>query len=97
MWQRVEGVHRPWSLIWAGGRRGGAGCEGRGRRRAVTDGMMGDCVFAGDFLGAKPAEVVIVDESTVRVMADRAFCGSVGRGWGDVVSFLPDLGFFWWD
>ena len=37
--------------------------------------MMGDFVFAGDFFGAEPAKVVLVDEFAVLVMANRAFAG----------------------
>jgi len=39
-----------------------------------------DFVLAGDFFGADPAEVVIVDELAVGVMADRAFAGVSGEG-----------------
>jgi hypothetical protein len=42
---------------------------------AVNEGVVGDFVFTDDFLGAEPAEVVIVDEFAVGVMADRAFAG----------------------
>ncbi|MGB8541027.1 MAG: hypothetical protein WCD49_05240 [Candidatus Acidiferrales bacterium] len=47
---------------------------------AVNDGVMGDFVLAGDRFGADPAEVVIVDEFAVGVMADRAFAGVSGEG-----------------
>jgi hypothetical protein len=41
---------------------------------------MGDLVLAGDGFGTDPAEVVIVDEFAVFVMADRAFAGVPGEG-----------------
>ena len=45
---------------------------------AIDDGLMRDFVFASDFLGAEPAEVVLVNEFAVLVMANRAFCGRGG-------------------
>ena len=45
---------------------------------AINDGMMGDLVFACDFLGAEPAEVVLVNKFAVLVMANCAFAGVPG-------------------
>ena len=64
------------------------GAEAGGVGVSVNDGMMGDFVFAGDFFGAEPAEVVIVDEFAVGVMADRAFAGVSGEG-SAVAAFFP--------
>jgi hypothetical protein len=51
------------------------GAKAGGVGVAVNDGLMGDSVLAGDSLGAEPAEVVLVDEFAVLVMANRAFAG----------------------
>jgi hypothetical protein len=66
--------------VFEGGAEGGAalGAEAGGVGVAVDDGLMGDSVLAGDFLGAEPAEVVLVDEFAVLVMANRAFAGVSG-------------------
>jgi hypothetical protein len=54
---------------------------------------MGDSVLAGDFLGAEPAEVVLVDEFAVLVMANRAFAGvSGGAGAACALLNIPDWG-----
>jgi hypothetical protein len=66
--------------VFEGGAKGGAalGTKAGGVGVAVNDGLMGDSVLAGDFLGAEPAEVVLVDEFAVFVMANRAFAGVPG-------------------
>jgi hypothetical protein len=63
--------------VFEGGAERGAalGAKAGGVGVAVNDGLMGDSVLAGDFLGAEPAEVVLVDEFAVFVMANRAFAG----------------------
>ena len=63
--------------VFEGGAQGGAALSAKagGVGVAVNDGMMGDFVFVGDFLGAEPAEVVLVNEFAVGVMANRAFAG----------------------
>jgi hypothetical protein len=45
---------------------------------SVNDGLMGDSVLAGDFFWAEPAEVVLVDEFAILVMANGAFAGVSG-------------------
>jgi hypothetical protein len=69
------------------------GAKAGGVGVSVNDGLMGDSVLAGDFLGADPAEVVIVNEFAVGVMANRAFAG-VSGGVGAMCSLLiiPDSG-----
>ncbi len=76
--------------VFQGGAEGGAalGAKAGGVGVAVNDGMVGDFVLAGDFLGAEPAEVVIVNEFAVGVMADRAFAGVSGEG-SAVATFFP--------
>jgi hypothetical protein len=76
--------------VFEGGAEGGAalGAKAGGVGVAVDDGVMGDLVLAGDFLGAEPAEVVIVDELAVGVMADRALAGVSGEG-SAVAAFFP--------
>jgi len=76
--------------VFQGGAEGGAalGAKAGGVGVAVNDGVMGDFVLAGDFLGAEPAEVGIVDEFAVGVMADRAFAGVSGEG-SAVAAFFP--------
>jgi len=76
--------------VFEGGAERGAalGAKPGGVGVAVNDGVMGDFVLAGDFLGAEPAEVVIVDEFAVGVMADRAFAGVSGEG-SAVAAFFP--------
>jgi hypothetical protein len=66
--------------VFEGGAERGAalGAEAGGVGVAVNDGLMGDSVLAGDFFGAEPAEVVLVDEFAVLVMANRAFTGVSG-------------------
>jgi hypothetical protein len=66
--------------VFEGGAERGAalGAKAGGVGVAVNDGLMGDRVLAGDFLGAEPAEVVLVDELAVLVMANRAFAGVPG-------------------
>ena len=66
--------------VFEGGAKAGAalGAKAGGVGVSVNDGLMGDSVLAGDFLGAEPAEVVLVDEFAVLVMADRAFAGVPG-------------------
>ena len=66
--------------VLEGGAEAGAalGAKAGGVGVSVNDGLMGDSVFAGDFLGAEPAEVVLVDEFAVLVMANRAFAGVSG-------------------
>jgi hypothetical protein len=54
------------------------GAKAGGVGVAVNDGMMGDFVFVGDFFGAEPAEVVLINEFAVGVMANRAFAGVPG-------------------
>ena len=63
--------------VFEGGAKAGAalGAEAGGVGVSVNDGLMGDSVLAGDFFGAEPAEVVLVDEFAVLVMADCAFAG----------------------
>jgi len=51
------------------------GAKAGGVGVAINDGMMGDFVFVGDFLGAEPAKVVLVNEFAVGVAANRAFAG----------------------
>ena len=51
------------------------GAKAGGVGVSVNDGLMGDSVLAGDFLGAEPAKVVLVDEFAVGVVANRAFAG----------------------
>ncbi len=67
--------------VFEGGAERGAalGAKAGGVGVAVNDGVMGDFVLAGDGFGADPAEVVIVDEFAVFVMADRAFAGVPGE------------------
>jgi hypothetical protein len=69
------------------------GAKTGGVGMAVNDGMMGDFVFAGNFFGAQPAKVVLVDEFAVLVMANRAFAG-VSSDAGAMSAFLniPVLG-----
>ena len=76
--------------VFQGGAEGGAalGAKAGGVGVAVNDGVMGDFVLAGDFLRAEPAEVVLVDEFAVGVMADRAFAGVSGEG-SAVATFFP--------
>ena len=66
--------------VFEGGAERGAalGAKAGGVGVAVNDGMMGDFVFVGDFFGAEPAEVVLVNEFAVGVMANRAFAGVPG-------------------
>ena len=66
--------------VFEGGAQRGAalGAKAGGVGVSVNDGLMGDSVLAGDFLGAEPAEVVLVDEFAVLVMANRAFAGVPG-------------------
>ena len=66
--------------VFEGGAERGAalGAKAGGVGVAVNDGLMGDSVLAGDFLGAEPAEVVLVDEFAVLVMANCAFTGVPG-------------------
>ena len=60
---------------------------------SVNDGVMRDFVFVGDFLGAEPAEIVLVDEFAVGVMANRAFAGvSGGAGAMRALLKIPDWG-----
>jgi len=67
-------------VFQGGAERGAAlGAKAGGVGVAVNGGVM-DFVLAGDFFGADPAEVVIVDELAVGVMADRAFAGVSGEG-----------------
>ena len=63
--------------VFEGGAQRGAalGAKAGGVGVAVNGGMMGDFVFVGDFFGAEPAEVVLVNEFAVGVMANRAFAG----------------------
>ena len=81
--------------VFEGGAERGAalGTEAGGVSMAVNCGMMGDFVLASDFFGAEPAEVVLVDEFAVRVMANRAFAG-VASDTGATCSLLniPGLG-----
>ena len=76
--------------VFQGGAEGGAalGAKAGGVGVAVNDGMVGDFVLAGDFLGAEPAEVVIVDEFAVGVMADGTLAGVSGEG-SAVAAFFP--------
>jgi hypothetical protein len=66
--------------VFEGGAKAGAalGAKAGGVGVSVNDGLMGDSVLAGDFLGAEPAEVVLIDEFAVFVMANRAFAGVAG-------------------
>lgn len=66
--------------VFEGGAERGAalGAKAGGVGVAVNDGLVGDFVFAGDFLGAEPAEVILVDEFAILVMANRAFAGVAG-------------------
>jgi hypothetical protein len=66
--------------VFEGGAERGAalGAKAGGVGVSVNDGLMGDRVLAGDFLGAEPAEVVLVDEFAVLVMANRALAGVPG-------------------
>ncbi len=66
--------------VFEGGAEGGAalGAKAGGVGVAVNDGLVGDSVLAGDFLGTEPAEVVLVNEFAVFVMAYRAFAGVAG-------------------
>jgi hypothetical protein len=81
--------------VFEGGAERGAalGAKAGGVGVSVNDGLMGDSVLAGDFLGAEPAEVVLVDKFAVLVMADRAFAGVPG-GAGATCALLdiPVLG-----
>jgi hypothetical protein len=63
--------------VFEGGAERGAtlGAKAGGVGVSVNDGLMGDSVLAGDFLGAEPAKVVLVDEFAVGVVANRAFAG----------------------
>jgi hypothetical protein len=75
--------------VFEGGAKAGAalGAEAGGVGVAVNDGLMGDRVLAGDFFGAEPAEVVLVDEFAVGVMANRAFAGVSGEVGASGASF----------
>jgi hypothetical protein len=66
--------------VFEGGAERGAalGAKAGGVGVAVNGGMMGDFVFVGDFFGAEPAEVVLVNEFAVGVMANCAFAGVPG-------------------
>jgi len=66
--------------VFEGGAERGAalGAKAGGVGVSVNDGLMGDSVLAGDFLGAEPAEVVLVNEFAIGVMANRAFAGVSG-------------------
>ena len=66
--------------VFEGGAKRGAalGAKAGGVGVTVDDGMMGDSVLACDYFGAEPAEVVLVDEFAVLVMANRAFAGVSG-------------------
>jgi len=81
--------------VFEGGAQRGAalGVKAGGVGVAVNDGMMGDFVFVGDFFRAEPAEVVLVNEFAVGVMANRAFA-SVSHGAGAMCALLniPDFG-----
>jgi hypothetical protein len=84
--------------VFEGGAERGAalGAKAGGVGVAVNDGMMGDFVLAGDFLGAEPAEVVLVNEFAVLVMANRAFAGvSGGAGAACALLNIPVLGIRW--
>jgi hypothetical protein len=63
--------------VFEGGAERGAalGAKAGGVGVTVNGGMMGDFVFVGDFLRAEPAEVVLINEFAVGVMANRAFAG----------------------
>src|SRR5271156_2729005 len=58
--------------VFEGGAKRGAalGAKAGGVGVSVNDGVMGDSVLAGDFFGAEPAEVVLVNEFAVGVMAN---------------------------
>ena len=81
--------------VFEGGAERGAalGAKAGGVGVSVNHGMMGDFVLAGDFLRTEPAEVVLVDEFAVLVMANRAFAG-VSGGAGAMCTLLniPVLG-----
>ena len=81
--------------VFEGGAERGAalGAEAGGVGVSVNDGLMGDTVLAGDFLGTEPAEVVLIDEFAVLVMANRTFAGVPGDA-GAVCALLniPGLG-----
>jgi hypothetical protein len=66
--------------VFEGGAERGAalGAKAGGVGVPVNDGLMGDSVLAGDFFGAEPAEVVLIDEFAILVMANRAFAGVPG-------------------
>jgi hypothetical protein len=66
--------------VFEGGAQRGAalGAKAGGVGVTVNDGLMGDSVLASDLFGAEPAEVVLVDEFAVLVMANRAFAGVSG-------------------
>jgi hypothetical protein len=66
--------------VFEGGAQRGAalGAKAGGVGVSVNDGLMGDSVLAGDFLGTEPAEVVLIDEFAILVMANRAFAGVPG-------------------
>ena len=66
--------------VFEGGAQRGAalGAKAGGVDVAVNHGVMGNFVFVGDFFGAEPAEVVLVNEFAVGVMANRAFAGVAG-------------------
>jgi hypothetical protein len=66
--------------VFEGGAEAGAalGAKAGSVGVSVNDGLMGDSVLSGDFLGAEPAEVVLVDEFAVLVMANCAFAGVSG-------------------
>ena len=66
--------------VFEGGAEGRAalGAKAGGVGVSVNDGMMGDFVFVGDFFRAEPAEVVLVNEFAIGVMANRAFAGVSG-------------------
>ena len=86
--------------VFEGGAKRGAalGAKAGGVGVAVNDGVVGDFVLAGDGFGTYPAEVVIVDEFAVFVMADRTFAGVSGEVCAAFLLFgIPDLGFFRWD
>jgi hypothetical protein len=82
--------------VFEGGAERGAalGAKAGGVGVAVNDGMMGDFILAGDGFGTDPAEVVIVDEFAVFVMANRTFAGVSGEVCAAPFLFgIPDLGF----
>ena len=66
-------------VLEGGAERGAAlGAKAGGVGVSVNDGLMGDSVLAGDFFGAEPAEVVLIDEFAILVVANRAFAGVSG-------------------